>query len=226
MESQNINTMVAVKASQESLNHLLGNAPFVVIKGQLLYRQNGEVLMTTIDRNAHYTVEDYQKLPESAPFQLIHGKLEYMPSPFDIHQRIALRLTLLLGAYIELNGLGALRFAPLDVHFDKDNVYQPDLLFISNERMHILQDFVYGAPDLIIEILSRSTADKDKNEKLETYGKFGVKEYWMIDPKEETVIVYLQKEHSLAFEGEYGKQDKLMGSVLKGFEMEVAKVFK
>jgi Uma2 family endonuclease len=86
----------------------------------------------------------------------------------------------LLSLSIKKSKAGKIRFAPLDVHFDKKNIFQPDLLFISNERKEIIQRFIQGAPDLIGEILS-SNRSHDLGEKKEVYGKYNVLEYWAID---------------------------------------------
>lgn len=123
--------MIATKINESSLVELLGTEPFIPIKGQLLYRDNGNVLITCIQKENHYTAEDYQKLPIGAPYQLINGKLKFMASPFALHQIVSANLSLELGAFIKKNKLGKLLNAPLDVHFDETNIYQTDLLFIS-----------------------------------------------------------------------------------------------
>jgi Uma2 family endonuclease len=79
----------------------------------------------------------------------------------------------------------------MDNYFDDENVFQPDILFVSNERLHVIEeDGLYGAPDLVIEILSPSTAKYDLGEKKDVYERSGVKEYWIIDPATESVHGY------------------------------------
>ena len=176
---------------QANFDLLLGDEPFVLVRGQLIFRKDGEVMVTQISPELRYTAEDYFQLPEGAPYQLIHGKLVYMPSPQYAHQRVINNLAMIVGVHVKQNKLGVTSVAPLDVHLDKDNVFQPDFLFISADRRHILEVYVKGAPDLVVEVLSHlSTADKDRTEKLVAYGQHGVREYWIIDPEAVRLEIY------------------------------------
>ncbi|MDE0313154.1 MAG: Uma2 family endonuclease, partial [Caldilineaceae bacterium] len=95
---------------------------------------------------------------------------------------------------------------------------QPDLLFISNERAEIItHDNVRGAPDLVVEILSPTTADRDRTIKLDMYTTHGVKEYWMVDPDSRTVIVLLRGESRFEVSGIYGEDQILCSPTLEGF---------
>jgi Uma2 family endonuclease len=143
------------------------------------------------------TVADYCKLPEGAKYELVDGKIiqkenPSMPGPKIRHQALSTRLIVGLGRHIVENGLGLLLHAPADVYFDEENAFQPDILFISEERMGTLvkEDGVYGAPDLVIEILSPSTAYYDPKSKFQVYEKYGVREYFTVDPKDNEVIDY------------------------------------
>jgi len=130
------------------------------------------------------TVEDYRATPEGPPwFQLVEGELIRSPSPQLIHQEIVGNLFWLLTCYLEKNPRGEVFFAPLDVYLSPHDVFQPDLVYVSRERAHILaSDGVHGAPDLAVEILSPSTADLDKTRKRKIYGREGVRELWLVDP--------------------------------------------
>src|SRR6185369_7809611 len=109
------------------------------------------------------TVHDYRELPEGPPYyQLIEGDLYMSPAPNRYHQDILNNLSFMLRQHLEGNPVGKTYFAPFDIFLTKLNVYQPDLVFISNERRPILTNQgAEGAPDLVIEILSPSTADLD-----------------------------------------------------------------
>lgn len=181
--------------------------------------------MTDISDDQEYTVEEYMQLPENAPFQLIHGKLIYMPSPKRVHQHISMVLSSRVYQHVISAQSGTVMPAPFDVHFDKKNVFQPDLLFISNERKHILKDWVYGAPDLVVEILSEGTASKDRNEKMETYGKYNVLEYWVISPENQQVEVYENSSGQMTLTKTLTSSDTLTSSVLPGFEMPLGSLF-
>jgi len=129
------------------------------------------------------TYEDYVLLPEDGRrHEIIDGEHYVSPAPFLSHQRLAFRLTLSVGGFIETNRLGLFFFAPADVLLSLYDVVQPDLFFISNERAAIAREKnVQGAPDLVIEILSKGTRRLDERIKLEAYERCGVQEYWLFD---------------------------------------------
>lgn len=129
-------------------------------------------------------LEIYESLPEGTPVQLIQNKLIMSPSPFTNHQQVLGKLYIDLKNFIDKHQFGEVLIAPYDVHLGRKNIFQPDLLVIGKEDLHkIRENGFYGAPDLVIEILSPSTAKYDKTEKKEVYEKYGVKEYWLVDPK-------------------------------------------
>lgn len=130
------------------------------------------------------TVEDYRATPQGPPwYQLVEGDLVSEPAPNRYHQDIVGNLASLLGGFVRDRGLGKVYFAPFDVYLAEHDVYQPDLLFVSNERRHILtDDGARGAPDLVVEIVSPATAQLDKTRKRRIYAQTGVKELWLVDP--------------------------------------------
>ncbi len=133
----------------------------------------------------------YRGLPEGTLCQLINNQLIMSPAPTENHQKVLDRIYRRLGDFIEKNQLGEVRVAPYDVYLGKRNVYQPDILFIGNNNLSKIQsDGLHGAPDLIIEILSSSTAKYDLEDKKEVYEQFGVWEYWIVDPSNKQVWGY------------------------------------
>ncbi len=138
-----------------------------------------------------YTYEDYARLPAGAGYQLIGGALIVTPAPGKRHQYIAMKIVKLFDDYVESNQLGEVSMAPRDVCFGPHDIYQPDILFIAKERLAIsAEDKVNGPPDLVVEILSPSTAYYDLRKKYRIYEKYGVKEYWIVDPEEQSVEIY------------------------------------
>ena len=125
-----------------------------------------------------FTYEDYLTTPSDERYELLDGDLIMVPAPNLKHQKVQRRLGQRLSQFIEEHDLGEFFYAPCDVFLSDSNVVQPDLLFVSREREHLLSDGekVRGAPDLVIEILSPSTADKDRGSKRELYGRHGVAE--------------------------------------------------
>ena len=139
-------------------------------------------------------LEVFESLPEGTRCEVINNTLVMSLSPLDAHQKILGKIFTKLFLTVEKYNLGELRIAPYDVHFDEENIFQPDIILIANENTHLIKERgFFGAPDLIIEILSPSNARFDKEEKKHVYEKFGVKEYFLIDPYEKFVTTFLLK---------------------------------
>lgn len=130
------------------------------------------------------TSEEFlRRAPEDQKAELIDGVMIVAPPPLDIHERLVLFLLRLLGEHVERWDLGELRGSRTAVELADDQTYEPDLLFVSRERAHIIQETgIFGAPDLIVEVLSASTAGYDRGTKLRSYDRAGVRELWLIDP--------------------------------------------
>ncbi|MEM6700222.1 MAG: Uma2 family endonuclease [Bacteroidota bacterium] len=163
-------------------------------------------------------------LPENAPYELINGKLEFMPSPLFQHQNTIANLNDLLRPFVRKNKLGTVQFAPLDVHFDKKNIFQPDLMFISNERKDIIKNFIHGAPDLIVEVLS-SNKSHDLGKKKDVYAKHNVLEYWAIDYEQKTLDLYINEERVMTFKQQFKEKDTVQSEVLKDFSFVLSEIF-
>ncbi len=137
------------------------------------------------------TYDDYALLPEGAKYQLIDGEIIEMPTPIVAHQNAVLNLAFEFEKLNREKKLGRVIIAPMDVFLDIHNTFQPDVMFISNERASIIgTDIVRGAPDLVVEVLSPSTAYYDLRKKMPIYFKYGVKECWIIDVSECAVERY------------------------------------
>ncbi len=140
---------------------------------------------------AKATVADYRKLPEGAKYQLIDGEIIEMPSHTLKHQLIAVSLVRQIGNIVFEKQNGTVLILPMDVFLSEENVVQPDLLFVRNERADRLQpDGVHGPPDMVIEILSPYTGYYDMKKKFQVYEKSGVQEYFIVDPEDLQVVGY------------------------------------
>ena len=135
------------------------------------------------------TVDDFMKLPEGARAELIEGELVMSPSPRERHQRILMNLTFALGAIIRPAALGSLYAAPFDVHLPSGDIVQPDLIFISTANQGIIQDWIRGVPDLLVEIVSPDSPQRDRVLKRALYERNGVPEYWIVDPEPASIDV-------------------------------------
>ncbi len=165
-----------------------------------------------------FTYEDYQHTPEDQRFELLDGELTMVPAPNLRHQRIGTRLGALLHAFVQERDLGEVFHAPCDVVLSNTDVVQPDLLFVSEERAHLLLggDNVLGAPDLVVEILSPSTAGRDRTLKRALYAKHGVKEYWLVDPDARTVTVLRLGAGDFEVAAIYGEGQTMASPTLSG----------
>ena len=139
--------------------------------------------MGTTQPVVKFTYEDYRTAPPDRRYELLDGDLVMVPAPNLKHQTVQLELATQLTRFIKDRALGKLFIAPCDVVLSDTDVVQPDLLFVSREREHLLSggENVRGAPDLVIEILSPATADRDRGYKHALYGRHGVMEYWLVD---------------------------------------------
>lgn len=183
--------------------------------------------MKTAIKNKGYTYEDYVKTPDDIRYELIEGDLIMTPSPETRHQRIVGRLFAKIFAYVKEHNSGEGFISPFDVYLNNENVVQPDILFISKERIDIIgKKNVQGAPDFIIEILSEGNAYRDTIQKKKLYARFGVKEYWIIAPEDEMVEVYqLKSEGEYQLYKTYIKKGVIESLVISGFKIESKEIF-
>ena len=174
------------------------------------------------------TVQDYFDLdaPDGERYELINGVLIMVGSPNFAHQTVVGALGTRMYAFSEGNDLGDVVFSPFDVVLSDTDVVQPDLLFVSNEREEIITPAnVQGAPDLVVEILSPSSSRRDWREKLALYAKYGVKEYWIIDPINRVIWLMLLRRGALEIAGQYGEGDTVSSTALAGFSVKVDDLF-
>ena len=143
-------------------------------------------------KQGEFTLDDYYAMPEDTRVELIDGVLYEMLAPTTIHQDFGFQIAHKLQNYIEKNkGKCWVAVAPVDVQLNCDNrtMVEPDVIVVCN-RDKIIRRCVYGAPDIIVEVLSPSTKKKDLTIKLNKYTEAGVKEYWLVDPDAKRVMVY------------------------------------
>ena len=182
--------------------------------------------MATTEHAVKLTYDDYCRTPADERYELLDGELMMVPAPNIRHQQVLGRLHLELGRFIQEHELGEVFVAPVDVFLSDTNVVQPDVLFVSRAREHrITETNVRGAPDLVIEILSPSTAEKDLGRKYELYSSRGVLEYWIVDPAAETVAVHRQRDGGLELAGTFGRGERLATAVLEGLRLDLDDIF-
>ena len=172
------------------------------------------------------TYADYCLTPDDERYELMDGELIMVPAPGESHQIVAMELGALLHVFVKARGLGRVFSAPYDVVLSDTDIVQPDLLFVSNERAHIRTPTnIRGAPDLVIEILSPSTASRDWGEKRALYAEYGVQEYWLVDPDTRTVTVLLLDAGAFAEVACYGAGQTVTSPTLPGFTASLDDIF-
>lgn len=142
---------------------------------------------------AQITWQDVQQLPDDGNrYEALGGELYVTPAPSVRHQRISRRLERALYSLLEDGGFGEILHAPVGVEFPATaEGVQPDIVFVSRERRRIIAEaWIRGAPDLVVEILSPTTASRDRGVKLKLYQRQGVDEYWIVDPDAVAVDVW------------------------------------
>ena len=136
---------------------------------------------------------EYMRMPEDGPrYEIIGGVGVLTPAPGSRHQIVVENIHYILSKFVRENGLGRIHAAPFDVILSETDVVQPDLLFITRTRLGLMKARgLFGAPDLVAEVLSPSTVKWDLARKLDLYTSYGVREYWAVDPANRTVDLWM-----------------------------------
>ena len=155
--------------------------------------------MSVLMQRPKTLVDVYRLLPEGTPIQVIQNQFYMSPSPRFDHFSIAKEIFLQLHAYVTQKNIGEVIYAPVDVYLGTKNAIQPDVFFLSNANKHFIkEDGIYGAPDLIVEVLSPSNKNTDLIKKKAVYEQFGVREYFIVDPADKSVLGYYMKDGKYA----------------------------
>lgn len=182
-----------------------------------------------IDRSKQLlTYEDYAALPyDGKRYELIDGELQLVPAPTLSHQDLAGQIYLLLRLYLGSHPGGRVFISPVDVVLGPHQVLQPDVLYVSPERLKVLTEpNVQGAPDLVVEVLSTGTSRRDTGRKRQLYDEYGVREYWIVHQKVVEVDVYRRGAAGrLARVASLEAGDVLETPVLPGLHLAVASIY-
>jgi len=174
----------------------------------------------------HWTYRDYLRLEDDQRYEVIEGQLIMVPAPSSFHQWFSHNLEILLTEFVREHKLGYVFDAPIDVILDENNVVQPDLLFIAKERREIIQERgIFGAPDLVVEIVSPSSVHHDYHSKQRLYERFGVQEYWLVDPGNRAVDVLGLSEDGYASVSFASGTGQMTSRVLVGLTIALEDIF-
>jgi Uma2 family endonuclease len=176
-----------------------------------------------------WTYEEYCRLPADGwRYEVLRGDLHMTPAPNWGHQQVVLNFGFLLKLFLQGAPLGKVAIAPLDVLLPNGlaRPVQPDAIFISQERTAIIREnFVEGAPDLVMEVLSPSNWFGDRREKFEIYAQAGVREYWIADPRARTVEIFGLREGVYELLGKFGAGERARSEVLPAFAPAIDEIF-
>ena len=173
-----------------------------------------------------FTYEDYCNAPEGKRYELHDGDLVLVPSPKEQHQTTTLDLAAEIRHFARTTGIGRAFVAPFDIVFSNHDVVQPDVIFVSTERLDIITpDNIQGAPDLVIEVLSPSTAHRDRTFKRALYARHGVREFWLVDTDTHTIEVLLLGPNGYSVEAVYNVGQNLTSPTLTDFALNIDDIF-
>ena len=181
-------------------------------------------------RLKEWTYEEFMALPEGGPvrYEIIDGELCMTPSPVTRHQKISKNLLFEIERFLRTNPLGEIFAAPVDVVFSQEppQVVVPDLVFVAAEHLSLITEKnLQGVPDLLVEILSPTTATIDRRVKHALYERVGVPEYWIVDPERNSVQVFRLSGGRYAEALELGLGDRLETPLLPGLSIPLSDVF-
>jgi Uma2 family endonuclease len=184
-------------------------------------------ILPLFPRQGKWTEVDYFRLPETnQKVELVKGVLIISPAPSDKHQKISLKLSYSFYSYLLKNNVGEVRYSPLDVRLWEDNIRQPDIAFMSKEHLDRITDECWGVPDLVVEILSPSNTETDKEDKFKEYQKAGVLEYWIVDPFNQSIEIFTLENGAYKLFGKWGLGETAKSKLLDGFGISVDDVLK
>ncbi len=155
-----------------------------------------------------WTYTDFQELDDEHIYEILKGELTMAPAPSLGHQKVSRDLFSILWGHVQDQKMGEVYYAPVDVKLDDTNIFQPDLVFVAAKNAHLLKKAgIFGAPDVVIEIISPTSLQRDKYDKKEMCRRFDVKEFWLVDPANQAIEIFVLQDddyklHAIAGGGE------------------------
>ncbi len=174
-----------------------------------------------------FTYDDLQEFPSDGNrYEIVDGELFVTPSPIPLHQRVIGNLFGRLWEHVKEHSLGEVYVAPLDVVFTDSTVLEPDILFVSRTRLHIIgEKNLSGPPDLVVEVLSESSSRLDREIKPKQYALHGVPEFWRIDPWVKTIEVFRLEEGNYELAAQLAIGDELTSPLFPSLSLPVSSLW-
>ena len=185
--------------------------------------------MSAVDPRVSFAeLQDWPNTPTFVRYELYDGEVIILTTPFPRHQRVAQHVGEVLMEYERRTG-GLVFDSPIDIVFSEYDVVEPDVTFFRKERRHLIDMMAAtrAAPDLIVEVLSRSTAARDRGRKKDLLARFGVPEYWIVDPVRNALEIYALRGTAYELKGEYDEhQDEdVVSPTLPGLSFSAGRIF-
>ena len=182
-----------------------------------------------LPQRVRFNYEDFLLFPDDGKrHEIIDGDHFMTPSPNTKHQSVSFKLSAAIANFLAGSGIGRAFAAPFDVVLSDEDIVEPDLLFVSSARAAIITDKnVQGPPDLVVEILSAGTRKTDEVIKRKLYERYGVREYWIVDPELEGIKIYRLTDQGYIRAAELSREtnDSLSTPLLPGFQVPLAELF-
>jgi hypothetical protein len=191
-----------------------------------MFLKGGAYMSTTNAKKSKDLLKEQQEIyDEFDRYEIIDNvRYDLKPAPVVNHQKLLGHMYVSLQKTCHSEGI--ILLAPIDVYFDDGNIFQPDLIFISNDNQQIIKEKrIEGAPDLVAEILSPSTSLNDKIRKKAQYERFGVKEYWLADPVHFTIDQFILQNGKFVLNATYGDGDTLVSDLFSCVNIDMTELF-
>jgi Uma2 family endonuclease len=176
-----------------------------------------------------YKVQEFLKkddFAENQLYELLNGVIVKRSSPSPAHQSTLLALAKKLDDFTRNKQLGKIFVAPIDIFLDEENLVLPDLVFVAESKKHIItENGIEGSPNLVVEILSPSTARYDRGEKMKLYKRHQIHEYWIIDPKALSVEIYFYQNEDYDLKEYAIEKGEVKSNVLESFVLKIEEIF-
>jgi Uma2 family endonuclease len=171
-------------------------------------------------------LQDWPDTPTSVRYELYDGEVIVVTTPFPRHQRVAQHVGEVLMEYERQTG-GLVFDSPIDIVFSEYDVVEPDVTFFRKERRHLVDMMAAtrAAPDLVVEVLSRSTEARDRGRKMDLLARFGVPEYWVADPVKNTLEIYALRGAAYEMTGMYDERQEVVSPTLPGLSFSAGRIF-
>jgi Uma2 family endonuclease len=222
MASPTVRTQDSGDTEKEPMNHSTPTAPPPVLPRSKPGEPTWEVA-GFFPVQGQWTEVDYLGLNTNRLVELANGHLQVLPLPTHYHQMIVAFLYKVMEAFINAHAPGVVIFAPLPVHLWPGTYREPDLLYMRQENLHRINNYWEGA-DLVMEVVSPSNAEHDRETKRREYAQAGISEYWIVDTLQGHILVLALEGQAYRVHGQFGPGTQATSALLPGFSVDVDRV--